>query len=237
MFIIYLYFSFSLLSTKFQKFDIFFWHSFLTLRANFSVRQERFMNILSISNLAKFGRESPLFTGVTFGLNEGEKAAIIGRNGTGKSTLLSTIAGVLEPDEGTVVINKEAGVSYLPQNPVFSATDTIREHIFKSHSPKLEIIKQYEEVCDEMATQSSSSAETSKALQIKFNELTDKIEKGDLWNYESQVHSILTTLGIKDMNRKMGELSGGMIKKVELAQVLVEERRLLLLEELTKYFG
>ena len=75
------------------------------------------MNILSISNLAKFGRESPLFTGVTFGLNEGEKAAIIGRNGTGKSTLLSTIAGVLEPDEGTVVINKESGVSFLSQNP------------------------------------------------------------------------------------------------------------------------
>src|SRR5574344_3117971 len=193
------------------------------------------MNILSISNLAKIGREEPLFSGVSFGLDEGDKAALIGRNGTGKSTLLNTIAGVLQPDEGTVVINKEAGVSYLPQNPVFSATDTIREHIFKSHSPKLEIIKQYEEVCDEMATQSSSSAETSKALQIKFNELTDKIEKGDLWNYESQIKSILTTLGINDMNRKMGELSGGMIKKVALAQVLVEDTKLLLLDEPTNH--
>jgi ATP-binding cassette subfamily F protein uup len=193
------------------------------------------MNLLSVSNLSKIGREQPLFSNVSFGLDEGDKAALIGRNGTGKSTLLNTIAGVLQPDEGTVVINKEAGVSYLPQNPVFSATDTIREHIFKSHSPKLEIIKQYEEVCDEMATQSSSSAETSKALQIKFNELTDKIEKGDLWNYESQVHSILTTLGIKDMNRKMGELSGGMIKKVALAQVLVEDTKLLLLDEPTNH--
>src|SRR5574344_1567875 len=193
------------------------------------------MNLLSVSNLSKIGREQPLFSNVSFGLDEGDKAALIGRNGTGKSTLLNTIAGVLQPDEGTVVINKEAGVSYLPQNPVFSATDTIREHIFKSHSPKLEIIKQYEEVCDEMATQSSSSAETSKALQIKFNELTDKIEKGDLWNYESQVQSILTTLGIKDMNRKMGELSGGMIKKVALAQVLVEDTKLLLLDEPTNH--
>ena len=65
------------------------------------------MNILSINNLAKIGREKPLFTGVTFGIQEGEKAALIGRNGTGKSTLLATIAGVLQPDEGSVVINKE----------------------------------------------------------------------------------------------------------------------------------
>ncbi len=69
------------------------------------------MNILSINNLAKIGREKPLFTGVNFGIQEGEKAALIGRNGTGKSTLLATIAGVLQPDEGSVVINKEAGVS------------------------------------------------------------------------------------------------------------------------------
>ena len=63
------------------------------------------MNILSINNVAKIGREEMLFTGVTFGLNEGDKAALIGRNGIGKSTLLGTIAGVLAPDEGTVVIN------------------------------------------------------------------------------------------------------------------------------------
>ena len=77
------------------------------------------MNLLSINNLSKIGREKPLFTGVTFGLQEGEKAALIGRNGTGKSTLLNTIAGVLQPDEGTVVFNKDAGVSFLPQNPEF----------------------------------------------------------------------------------------------------------------------
>ena len=58
------------------------------------------MNLLSVSNVSRIGREQPLFTGVTFGLNEGDKAALIGRNGTGKSTLLATIAGILEPDEG-----------------------------------------------------------------------------------------------------------------------------------------
>ena len=62
------------------------------------------MNILSVNNLKKIGREESLFSGVTFGLNEGDKAALIGRNGTGKSTLLNTIAGVLQPDDGNIVI-------------------------------------------------------------------------------------------------------------------------------------
>lgn len=181
-----------------------------------------FMNLLSINNLAKIGREKPLFTGVTFGIQEGEKAALIGRNGTGKSTLLNTIAGVLQPDEGTVVINKEAGVSFLPQNPVFNSEDTIRQHIFKSDSPKLQIIREYEEVCEHMD-------------EKKYDAIMLKMDQMDLWNYESQISSILSTLGINNMERKMGTLSGGMIKKVALAQVLVEDTKLLLLDEPTNH--
>ncbi len=188
------------------------------------------MNLLSISNLSKLGREKPLFSGVSFGLNEGDKVALIGRNGTGKSTLLKTIAGVLQPDEGSVVINKEAGISFLPQNPIFSEDETIREHIFKSASQKLQIIREYENLCEQME---SSSDKTS--LQNKFDELSLKMEKQDLWNYEAQIKSILTTLGIKNLEVKMGELSGGMIKKVALAQVLVEDTRLLLLDEPTNH--
>ena len=90
------------------------------------------MNLISVNNLSKIGREKALFSAVTFGLNEGDKAALIGRNGTGKSTLLNTIAGILQPDEGSVVINKSAGLSFLPQNPTYKSEDTIREHIFKA---------------------------------------------------------------------------------------------------------
>ena len=86
------------------------------------------MNILSINNLKKIGREDDLFTSVTFGLNEGEKAALIGRNGSGKSTLLNTIAGVFKPDDGTIVINKESGFSFLSQNPDYNPDDTIKTH-------------------------------------------------------------------------------------------------------------
>ncbi len=204
------------------------------------------MNLLSINNLAKIGREKPLFTEVSFGIQEGEKAALIGRNGTGKSTLLATIAGVLQPDEGTVVINKEAGVSYLPQTPSFNSDDTIREHIFKSKSPKLEVIREYEEICEEMEKSSavvsqpstgSGTATTglSSGLQNRYEQIMHKMDSGDLWNYEAQISSILSTLGITDMSRRMGELSGGMCKKVALAQVLVEDTKLLLLDEPTNH--
>ena len=189
------------------------------------------MNILSINNLAKIGREKPLFTQVSFGIQEGEKAALIGRNGTGKSTLLATIAGVLQPDEGTVVINKEAGVSYLPQTPVFNPDDTIREHIFKNNSPKLSVIREYEEICEEMATRVSQS----DGLQHRYEDIMHKMDVADLWNYEAQISSILSTLGITDMTRRMGTLSGGMCKKVALAQVLVEDTKLLLLDEPTNH--
>lgn len=187
------------------------------------------MNLLSVNNLTKIGREQPLFTGVTFGIDEGNKVALIGRNGTGKSTLLNTIAGVLQPDDGTVVINKASGVSYLPQNPQYNKNDTIKAHIFKSKSPKLEIIRQYEEICSQM------EQGMTDGLQKQFDDLTLKMENGNLWNYEAQVKSILSVLGINDMNRSMGELSGGMIKKVALAQVLVEDTKLLLLDEPTNH--
>lgn len=188
------------------------------------------MNILSINNVAKIGREEMLFTGVTFGLNEGDKAALIGRNGIGKSTLLGTIAGVHAPDEGTVVINKESGVSFLPQSPEFNPDDTIRNHIFKSNSPKLSIIKDFLETCEELANPNAGDG-----VHRRYEQLNEQMEKQDLWNYEAQVSSILSTLGINELNKTMGTLSGGMVKKVALAQVLVEDTKLLLLDEPTNH--
>ena len=185
------------------------------------------MTLLTVNNLRKIGREQDLFSGVTFGLQEGEKAALIGRNGTGKSTLLNTIAGVLQPDDGSVVFNRQCGVSFLPQNPVYEKEDTIRDHIFKSKSEKLKIIREYETVCEEMALRPN--------LAKRYEELNILMEEKGLWNYESQISSILSKLGIHDLNRKMGELSGGMIKKVALAQVLVEDSKLLLLDEPTNH--
>ncbi len=187
------------------------------------------MNILSINNLAKIGREDHLFRNVSFGLDEGEKAALIGRNGTGKSTMLKTIAGVLPADEGNVVVNKTAGISFLPQSPSFNPEDSIKDHIFKGDSPKLRTVRDYLDACGKLSC--ASSEEDNRRL----DELSSRMDDGDLWNYEAQVKSILSVLGIGRMDLKMGELSGGMVKKVALAQVLVEDTKLLLLDEPTNH--
>ena len=186
------------------------------------------MNLLSIKGLTKIGREKPLFTDITLGLDEGQKAALIGKNGAGKSTLLNCVAGVIAPDKGSVVFNKEAGFSYLAQTPAFDGDDTIRAHIFKSDSPKLKIINEYQSLCVNLGNLSQAQAERYDALEKKMND-------GDLWNYEAQISSILSTLGIHDLDRKMKTLSGGMAKKVALAQVLVEDTKILLLDEPTNH--
>ena len=186
------------------------------------------MNLLSIKDLTKIGREAPLFTDVTLGLDEGQKAALIGKNGAGKSTLLNCVAGVLAPDKGSVVFNKKAGFSYLAQTPAFDGDDTIRGHIFKSDSPKLKTINEYQSLCVNLGSLNPAQAERYDALEKKMND-------GDLWNYEAQISSILSTLGIHDLDRKMKSLSGGMAKKVALAQVLVEDTKILLLDEPTNH--
>ncbi|MBO5137943.1 MAG: ABC-F family ATP-binding cassette domain-containing protein [Spirochaetaceae bacterium] len=188
------------------------------------------MNLLSVKNLEKQGRDAPLFVDVTFGLDEGEKAALIGKNGTGKSTLLNCIAGILPKDGGTIVTAKDCLVSFLPQNPSYVETDTIKDHIFKSKSSKLNIIRRYEDACQQLSV--ANKKENDK-IQKEIDSLTEQMDRQNLWNYENQVRQILTTLGITDLNKTMATLSGGMIKKVALAQVLIDDAKLLLLDEPT----
>lgn len=191
------------------------------------------MNLLSVKNVSRNGREAPLFTNATFTLDDGEKAALIGKNGSGKSTLLSCIAGILVPDMGEIMTAKNAGVSFLPQNPVYNKEHTIREHIFKSESAKLRAIRNYEDICGQMAGRSES--EITAGLQDKLDRTTDEMTKRNLWDYETHIKQILTTLGISGLDQQMGTLSGGMIKKVALAQVLIDDTKILLLDEPTNH--
>lgn len=189
------------------------------------------MNILSVKDLEKIGRDALLFTGVTFGLNEGDKAALIGRNGCGKSTLLNCIAGTLTAEKGSVVTANNCGISFLPQNPPYTPQDTIRSHIFKSSSSKLSLIQKYNEICEKMT--SVKDGTISQSLQKEYDAISEEMTRRDLWNYESQIESILSVLGITDLHQQMGQLSGGMVKKVALAQVLIDDTKLLLLDEPT----
>ena len=185
------------------------------------------MNLLSVSKLSRMGREAPLFSDITFGLEEGEKAALIGRNGSGKSTLLNCVAGIVQPDSGTIVVNKAAGVSFLPQTPTFRPEDSIRDHIFRSDSPKLRVIREYDAVCERIASQES--------LHARLDSLTHEMDTKGLWNYESEIRTVLTRLGLDNLELLMGTLSGGMLKKVALAQVLIEDTKILLLDEPTNH--
>lgn len=180
------------------------------------------MNILSVEKLTKLGKDEPLFKNISFGIESGEKVALIGKNGCGKSTLLSVIAGDIQADNGKISKNRETEIAFLRQNPPYNPEDSIREHLFAGSSPRLQLIRDYEYACDSGAVE-------------KLDELTRKMDECRGWEYEQEVRSVLQILGISNLDIKMKELSGGMLKKVGLAQVLIEDCKLLILDEPTNH--
>ena len=179
-------------------------------------------NIVSVSGVTCIKAERVLFKDISFGVESGEKVALIGVNGCGKSTLLKIIAGLEEPESGTVAINKSAAVAFLSQIPEINPDETIADHIFSGNDEKLNLIKRYEIACSGFGTEDAA-------------ELAEKIDTLNVRSYESEIKSILTRLGISDLTLKMGELSGGMVKKVALTQCIVKDSGLLLLDEPTNH--
>ncbi len=186
------------------------------------------MNLLSAKNLSKTKGDKILFSGATFGLQAGEKIGIIGVNGSGKSTLLSIIQGSDEPDSGEIARNRELKISSLRQSPIYLPEDTIRDHIFKSDSKIIKLIKEYEVICEKY--------ETDPVLYEKeFTHLHSEMDRLNAWDYELRIRSILQELGLDDLTKKMGEFSGGTLKKIELVKSLIEESNLLILDEPTNH--
>lgn len=188
------------------------------------------MSIISIDNLTKSYGEKVLFDNISFKVNEGDKIGIIGVNGTGKTSLLNIIAGLDYPDNGSIESAKNFHIEYLMQAPDFEETNTVLEQIFKGNSPILNLIRDYENTLDEI-----ENDKDSKELQKKLLNLTDSITKMNGWEYESKVKTILTKLGIKNFNMKMGNLSGGQRKRVALAGALITDCDLLILDEPTNH--
>jgi ABC transport system ATP-binding/permease protein len=180
------------------------------------------MNYLSAENLGRNLGERWLFKNLSFGVLQGEKVALIGTNGCGKSSLMDVIAGLIPADEGVMSIRKEIKVGYLNQNPIFSKTSTVLETIFASKNPIAEAIKNYE-----LAVEHNDYDGISK--------YTELITELDGWDYESKVKQILGKLDVHDMDKLMGELSGGQQKRVTLAKVLIEEPDFLILDEPTNH--
>ncbi len=180
------------------------------------------MNYLSAENISKSFGEKWLFKNISFGLSRGDKVALIGANGTGKTTFLNILANVIAPDEGEVSLRKEIRLGYLDQSPSFDEALPVIEVIFASSNPVAHAVKRYEQ-----------------ALAHGDNEaLTGILEEMDqlkAWDFEAKVKEILGRLGIQDVDARFGTLSGGQRKRVALAKVLLEDPDLLILDEPTNH--
>lgn len=186
------------------------------------------MQLLSVSKLSKTIGDRTLFKDVDFGISEGEKLAIVGVNGSGKSTMLRILTEKEESDTGEIVKNRELKTSILAQNFHSDPEKTVREHIFRGEGKTILLLKKYSDICERMA-------EGDVNAEKEYNAILTEMDKVSAWEYETQVESILRELGIDHLNMKMSDLSGGMLKKVELASALIEESNLLILDEPTNH--
>lgn len=184
--------------------------------------------LVSVSKLSKTIGEKKLFSNLDFSISEGEKLAIVGINGSGKSTLLRAILGKEETDSGQIIKNNNLKISILDQNPVFDANETILDHIYKGDNKLVKTIRTYEDICERMG-------EGEEGLDDEFTKASQEMDRLSAWDYEGQIKSILRELGVEKLERKMSELSGGMLKKVELAKSLIDESNLLILDEPTNH--
>ncbi len=185
------------------------------------------MNYLSVENLAKSYDEKQLFEGLTFGLEQGQKAALVGVNGCGKSTLLKVIAGLERQEKGTVSFRKGIRVSMLRQHPNFEENATILESIFAEDQEELNVIRDYEWAMYQTEQDPINAPDLSPILE--------RMEALNAWDYEHQIKELLGKLGIQDFQQKMSELSGGQKKRVALAQALVVQPDFLILDEPTNH--
>ena len=181
------------------------------------------VNILSIENLEKTLKDEPLFEGATLGLEDGEKAGIVGRNGAGKSTFLKTVMGILTPDEGKVSQRAGTDMAYLEQAVSFSGGATVRSYLYESSARKIQTLLSYRKALDEED-------------ERKYQHLYEMIEKEGLWDIEHEYLAILESLGEKiDPDRTMASLSGGQQKKAAIARILAIDPDILLLDEPTNH--
>lgn len=167
------------------------------------------MHYVSVENISKSFGIHPLFQGVSFHIEEGDKIALVARNGFGKSTLLRMLAGKETADEGTIWINKEVTVALFEQDPVFLESRSILDNIFHHNHPVINAIAAYEAACDQ-----DDPTAIGEAL-VKMDEL-------GAWDFDARVKQILGKLNIHHLSQTVNTLSGGQRKRVALARTLID---------------
>ncbi|MFF3922428.1 ABC-F family ATP-binding cassette domain-containing protein [Paenibacillus lactis] len=188
------------------------------------------MNILTVEQLTKSYGEKILFQDASFGMEDGDKIGIIGVNGTGKSTFLRVIAGLEPPDSGKISIGGRIRVRYLAQNPEFAPDNTVLQQVFEGELPEMKAIREYTETMELLELRPHD-----EALQQKLLKLSQQMDNLQAWQLESDAKIILSKLGIRNYDAKMGTLSGGQRKRVALAAALIQPSDLLILDEPTNH--
>lgn len=178
--------------------------------------------LLQIDTLTKSFGDLVLFRDISFGIAEGDKIGLIAKNGSGKTTLLNIIAGKEPYDDGRVVFRNDIRFAYLEQMPQFNPELTVLEACFSTDNEIVKTIARYEEII-------------SSEKQDGLDEVLAQMDLLKAWEYEQRIKQILSQLKITNFNQKIGSLSGGQIKRVALANVLIGEPELVLLDEPTNH--
>lgn len=177
---------------------------------------------LQIENLNKSFGDLVLFDNLSMGIDQGDRVGLIAKNGTGKTTLLNIIAGREGYESGRIVFKRDLKVGYLEQDPSYPENLTVIEACFHHGNEVVELIKEYEEC---LATEGTPGLEA----------LLSRMDMENAWEYEQRAKQILSQLKITNFKQKIGELSGGQLKRIALANTLITEPELLILDEPTNH--
>ena len=181
------------------------------------------MNYLSVQDLGKSYGVQTLFKGLNFGVDQGQKVALVARNGTGKTTILRALAGLEPPDTGEIVFRKGIQVAFLKQESDFGDAKTVFEAIYESENPILLAIRAYE------------AALLNPDDTNIFQKVFDQMDRMEAWDYEVKVKTILSKLKLDDLQQEVSILSGGQRKRLSLAKILIDQPDFLILDEPTNH--
>ena len=188
------------------------------------------MKTLAVTGLEKTYGTKTLLAGIDFAIRTGDRIGLIGPNGTGKSSFLKVLADQTDYDQGTIDKPKDYRIAYLAQNPELDPNQTILDTVFAGDTPELKLLHDYE-----AANLALLSDPDNGKLQEAFQSITEAMNQADAWQIEVKAKTVLTQLGLVNLNQRVGDCSGGEQKRIGIAQVLIAEPDLLILDEPTNH--